>query len=171
MAEDIDVARRNFLRLAAGATAEGPIVGTIVFFVLRELLADYGAWYMILIGSLAVLTMMRYPQGVWALIAERWDLHFFPVQRRIRSPSRAQPPDRADNARHHDCAGRTPPHGCGIFEIDPGQRSRKAVRIAFAADFAMTPDSAEPSATAKSWVVGIIDAVTAPSSARPDDRT
>ena len=35
----------------------------------------------------------------------------------------------------------------------------------------MTPDSAEPSATAKSWVVGIIDAVTAPSSARPDDRT
>ena len=84
MAEDIDVARRNFLRLAAGATAEGPIVGTIVFFVLRELLADYGAWYMILIGSLAVLTMMRYPQGVWGLIAERWDLHFFPVQRRVR---------------------------------------------------------------------------------------
>ncbi|PYN80249.1 MAG: hypothetical protein DMD96_14405 [Candidatus Rokuibacteriota bacterium] len=84
MAEDIDVARRNFLRVAAGATAEGLIVGTIVFFVLRELLADYGAWYMILIGSLAVLTMMRYPQGVWGLIAERWDLHFFPVQRRVR---------------------------------------------------------------------------------------
>jgi len=65
-------------------TLEGPIVGTVVFFLLRELLADYGAWYMILLGSLAVVTMMRYPQGVWGLIAERWDLHVFPVRRRVR---------------------------------------------------------------------------------------
>ena len=35
-------------------TLEGPLVGTVVFFVLRELLADYGAWYMILLGTLAV---------------------------------------------------------------------------------------------------------------------
>jgi branched-chain amino acid transport system permease protein len=65
-------------------TLEGPIVGTVVFFVLRELLADYGAWYMILLGLSAVVTMMRYPQGVWGLIAERWDLHVFPVRRRVR---------------------------------------------------------------------------------------
>ena len=73
-------------------TLEGPIVGTLVFFLLRELLADYGAWYMILLGTLAVLTMMRYPQGLWGLIAERWDLHVFPVRRRVRlhagTPSR-----------------------------------------------------------------------------------
>jgi branched-chain amino acid transport system permease protein len=65
-------------------TLEGPIVGTIVFFVLRELLADYGAWYMIVLGLSAVVTMMRYPQGVWGLIAERWDLNVFPVRRRVR---------------------------------------------------------------------------------------
>jgi branched-chain amino acid transport system permease protein len=65
-------------------TLEGPIVGTLVFFLLRELLADYGAWYMILLGALAVVTMMLYPQGVWGLIAERWDLHVFPVRRRVR---------------------------------------------------------------------------------------
>ena len=65
-------------------TLEGPIVGTVVFFLLRELLADYGAWYMILIGGLAVLTMMAYPQGLWGLVAERWSLHFFPLQRRLR---------------------------------------------------------------------------------------
>jgi len=65
-------------------TLEGPIVGTLVFFLLRELLADYGAWYMILLGLLAVVTMMRYPQGLWGLIAERWDLHVFPVRRRVR---------------------------------------------------------------------------------------
>jgi branched-chain amino acid transport system permease protein len=72
-------------------TLEGPIVGTIVFFLLRELLADYGAWYMILLGVLAVVTMMRYPQGLWGLAAERWDLHVFPVQHRVR----VSEPDRA----------------------------------------------------------------------------
>ena len=66
-------------------TLEGPIVGTLVFFLLRELLADYGSWYMILLGTLAVVAMMRYPQGLWGLVAERWDLRFFPVQRRIRA--------------------------------------------------------------------------------------
>lgn len=65
-------------------TLEGPIVGTVVFFLLRELLADHGSWYMILLGALAVLAMMRYPQGLWGLVAERWDLRFFPVQRRVR---------------------------------------------------------------------------------------
>jgi branched-chain amino acid transport system permease protein len=63
---------------------EGPIVGTAVFFLLRELLADHGAWYMILLGVLAVLAMLRAPQGLWGLVAERWDLRFFPVQRRLR---------------------------------------------------------------------------------------
>jgi branched-chain amino acid transport system permease protein len=65
-------------------TLEGPIVGTVIFFLLRELLADYGSWYMILLGALAVLAMMRYPQGLWGLVAERWDVRLFPVQRRVR---------------------------------------------------------------------------------------
>jgi len=62
---------------------EGPLIGAVVFFVLRELLADYGSWYMILLGGLAVGVMLAYPQGLWGLIAERWDIHVFPVQRRV----------------------------------------------------------------------------------------
>jgi len=65
-------------------TLEGPIVGTLVFFLLRQALADYGSWYMILLGALAILAMMRFPEGVWGLVAARWDLRFFPVQRRLR---------------------------------------------------------------------------------------
>lgn len=65
-------------------TLEGPLVGTVVFFILRELLADYGSWFMILLGTLAVVTMLRYPQGLWGLVAARWDLRVFPVQRRAR---------------------------------------------------------------------------------------
>jgi branched-chain amino acid transport system permease protein len=67
-------------------TLEGPIVGALVFFLLRETLADYGAWYMILLGVLAVVVMLRFPQGLWGLVAARWDVRFFPVQRRVRMP-------------------------------------------------------------------------------------
>jgi branched-chain amino acid transport system permease protein len=67
-------------------TLEGPIVGTLLFFLLREVLSDHGAWYMILLGLLAVVAMLRFPQGLWGLVAERWDLRFFPVQRRVRLP-------------------------------------------------------------------------------------
>ena len=64
-------------------SVEGPIVGTLVFFVLREWLADFGAWYMILLGSVAVLVMLLWPQGLWGLVAERWGLSLVPLQRRM----------------------------------------------------------------------------------------
>ena len=67
-------------------TIEGPILGVIVFFILRELLADYGSWYLIIMGAIAVFVMLRAPQGLWGLIAERYDLRFFPVQRRLVEP-------------------------------------------------------------------------------------
>ena len=73
-------------------TLEGPIVGTLVFVVLRELLADYGSWYMILLGGLAVLAMMRYPQGLWGLVVARWDIRVFAVQRRVRAADTAPAP-------------------------------------------------------------------------------
>lgn len=65
-------------------TIEGPIIGTIVFFLLREPLAQFGTWYLILLGTIAVVIMLKAPQGIWGLIAERYDLRFFPVQRRLR---------------------------------------------------------------------------------------
>ena len=65
-------------------TIEGPIVGTLVFFVLRELLADYGAWYLIVLGAVAIVVMVWAPHGLWGLVAARLGLRFFPVQRRVR---------------------------------------------------------------------------------------
>src|SRR5712691_8535629 len=69
-------------------TLEDPLVGAVVFFVLRELLADYGSWYMILLGALAVGAMLAYPAGLWGLVADRWDIRLFPVQRRVRLDER-----------------------------------------------------------------------------------
>jgi branched-chain amino acid transport system permease protein len=65
-------------------TLEGPIVGTLVYFLLRELLADYGTWYLIVLGVVAILVMVQAPQGLWGLVADRLDLRFFPVQRRVK---------------------------------------------------------------------------------------
>jgi branched-chain amino acid transport system permease protein len=65
-------------------SVEGPIVGTLLFFCLRQALSDYGAWYMILLGILAVVAMLRFPQGLWGLVAERFNLHVFPLQRRVQ---------------------------------------------------------------------------------------
>jgi branched-chain amino acid transport system permease protein len=65
------------------ASIEGPIIGTIVFFGLRWFLADYGVFYMITLGTTAVAVMLFAPRGIWGLIADRYDLHLFPVQRRL----------------------------------------------------------------------------------------
>jgi branched-chain amino acid transport system permease protein len=62
---------------------EGPIVGTIVFFVLRAFLADLGAIYLIVLGLLAVAVMLAAPQGLWGLVAERAGVELFPVRRRL----------------------------------------------------------------------------------------
>jgi branched-chain amino acid transport system permease protein len=63
---------------------EGPILGTLVFFALRAVLVDYGAWYLIVLGGIAVAVMLFAPRGLWGPLAGRADLHLFPVQRRVR---------------------------------------------------------------------------------------
>ncbi|GLS32677.1 branched-chain amino acid transport system permease protein [Mesorhizobium albiziae] len=62
---------------------EGPIVGTIVFFALRGSLADLGPLYLIVLGLVAIFVMLKAPQGLWGLIAERYKIEIFPVQRRL----------------------------------------------------------------------------------------
>lgn len=64
-------------------TLEGPIIGTLIFFALRELLAGFGAWYLVLLGAIATLTMLYAPQGVWGWLAARYDWHVFPLRRRV----------------------------------------------------------------------------------------
>lgn len=62
---------------------EGPIIGVAVFFILREIASDWGSWYLIILGSIAVATMLFAPKGIWGLITNRWDIQLFPVGRRL----------------------------------------------------------------------------------------
>ena len=65
-------------------TIEGPIIGTILYFVLREFLADLGPVYLLFLGALAIVTMLVAPQGLWGLIQRRFGLSLFPVGYRVR---------------------------------------------------------------------------------------
>jgi branched-chain amino acid transport system permease protein len=72
-------------------TIEGPIVGTVLFFVLRETLSQYGSWYLIGLGLLAVIIMVKAPRGIWGLVQQKFDLRFFPVQRRVKLAAAEKP--------------------------------------------------------------------------------
>jgi branched-chain amino acid transport system permease protein len=64
-------------------TLEGPLIGTLIYFVLRGCLAEFGAVYMIILGVVAVVMMLKAPQGVWGLVSERFGWQVFPMQRRL----------------------------------------------------------------------------------------
>ncbi|WP_299048793.1 branched-chain amino acid ABC transporter permease [uncultured Tateyamaria sp.] len=64
-------------------TIEGPILGVLIFVVLQSLLADFGSWYLLSLGLLAIVIMLVAPRGLWGLLSERTGLHIFPVQRRL----------------------------------------------------------------------------------------
>jgi branched-chain amino acid transport system permease protein len=64
-------------------TIEGPAVGVIVFYLLQRYLADFGTWYLILLGAIAIAVMLFAPQGIWGSIQARFRLALFPTQRRL----------------------------------------------------------------------------------------
>ena len=60
-------------------TIEGPIIGTLIYFVLRAYLADLGAYYLIILGALAIGMMVISPKGIWGLVSKRFGISLFPV--------------------------------------------------------------------------------------------
>src|SRR5271165_1494187 len=78
------VVAATFIVVIGGiGTVEGPIVGTAIFFALRWLLADYGTWYWLVMGAVAVLVVMFAPAGVWGYVRARWNIQLLPLQRRL----------------------------------------------------------------------------------------
>lgn len=66
-------------------TIEGPIIGTLIFFLLRETLADLGTIYLLVLGVVAIVIMLKAPNGIWGLIKARFDLELFPLSYRVKS--------------------------------------------------------------------------------------
>jgi branched-chain amino acid transport system permease protein len=80
---------------------EGPIIGTLIFFYVREYLPDYqfmqntfaesDVWSVIFLGAVAVGIMLIAPGGIWGLVNRFMPLELFPVRRllsrHLRAPS------------------------------------------------------------------------------------
>jgi branched-chain amino acid transport system permease protein len=74
-----------FMVLIGGVgTLEGTLVGAGLFYLLNKLFSDYGTWYLVGLGLLAVVVTIKLPRGLWGAFSDRFDLHLFPVQRRLR---------------------------------------------------------------------------------------
>ena len=62
---------------------EGAVLGTLVYFVLRELLADYGVAYMIVLGVVAIAVVTFSGGGLWSLIEKHLGWSLLPTRRRM----------------------------------------------------------------------------------------
>jgi branched-chain amino acid transport system permease protein len=88
-------------------TLEGPIIGTALFFGLRWLLADYGSWYWLVMGAVAVGVVVFAPAGIWGYVRDRWGVQLLPLQRRLIAsrfgPQKSAP--KLELARSHEAGG------------------------------------------------------------------
>ena len=67
-------------------TIEGPIIGAIVFYALQQWLSDYGVWYLVILGVLAIVVVLLAPRGLWGLLSINGRIKLFPVGYRLVNP-------------------------------------------------------------------------------------
>jgi branched-chain amino acid transport system permease protein len=63
---------------------EGPLVGALVFWALNKFFSDYGSWYLMGLGLLAIVTTMYFKQGLWGWLQQRTGWALFPTQRTLK---------------------------------------------------------------------------------------
>jgi branched-chain amino acid transport system permease protein len=62
---------------------EGPLVGALIFFLLNKFFSDYGTWYLLGLGLLAIVVTIYFKQGLWGYAQQRWGWTLFPTQRKL----------------------------------------------------------------------------------------
>jgi branched-chain amino acid transport system permease protein len=82
-------------------TIEGPILGTIVYMVLQQTLQSYNAWYLIILGLVAVVVAIFARRGLWGTLDKRFNIRLFPVGYHLWS--------RGENRRRKRPAGQAAP--------------------------------------------------------------
>jgi branched-chain amino acid transport system permease protein len=69
-------------------TIEGPILGTIVYMVLQQTLQSHNAWYLIVLGLVAIVVALFARRGLWGLVDDHLNVRLFPVGYWLRTPAR-----------------------------------------------------------------------------------
>ena len=52
--------------------------------MLRETTSQYGEWYFIVLGVLAIVVTVWSPAGIYGFIARKTNFFIFPLQRKVR---------------------------------------------------------------------------------------
>lgn len=67
-------------------TIEGPLIGTAIYFGLREFFSNMlelsDSWYLVAMGTAAVVTMLIAPRGIWGLVQEKLGIEGFNIRRK-----------------------------------------------------------------------------------------
>ena len=63
---------------------EGPLVGALVFWALNKFFSDYGSWYLMGLGLLAIVVTMFFKQGLAGWLQQRHGFQLFPTRRTLR---------------------------------------------------------------------------------------
>jgi branched-chain amino acid transport system permease protein len=75
-----------FMVLLGGlGTFEGPVLGALVLFGIQQEWADQGSWYLVGLGTVAIVVTLVFPRGIWGAIVDRFELRLMPVGYRLRN--------------------------------------------------------------------------------------
>ena len=62
---------------------EGAIIGAILFFLIETWFGALGVWYLIGLGSAAVIFSLFFPKGIWGVIENRLGITLLPIGYRL----------------------------------------------------------------------------------------
>ena len=76
-----------FMALVGGlGTFEGPLIGAVIFFFIDDRFGNgnYGVWYLVGLGAVAIAVALVLPRGIWGTIEDRFGIQLLPVGYRLR---------------------------------------------------------------------------------------
>jgi branched-chain amino acid transport system permease protein len=86
-----------FMVLVGGlGTFEGPLIGALLLFGIQQEFQDQGAWYLVGLGTTAVLFTLLLPRGIWGEIVNRYGIRLMPVGYHVRGPRRSKSDQASD---------------------------------------------------------------------------
>ena len=68
-------------------TVEGPIIGAVVFVMLRQWLFRFPGFSMLILGIVAIVLIMVAPKGIMGLVQKYTGWEFFSVRRKAKKPT------------------------------------------------------------------------------------
>jgi branched-chain amino acid transport system permease protein len=68
---------------------EGPIIGTLVFFLIREYLGEAGVWHFIILGAVSIVVILIEPRGLWGILRRFIPGDLIPVAHKPRRKPQA----------------------------------------------------------------------------------